>query len=104
VYGVPVLWYLSGQPIGVFMAMFQAGVTQGSVLSTVQTKFNALRFAATQIAELGAWANGVAVADLVALGFSNADANTILSAITESQASVTAYNANSVFQKEVMGP
>jgi hypothetical protein len=86
------------------MAMFAAGNTLNSVLTITQSKFSNLRQAVAEIQALGAWANGVAVADLVGLGFSNADANTILSAITESQASVTAYNANSVFQKEVMGP
>lgn len=83
--------------------MFTSGVTEGSVLNDVQNAFIALRNATERITELQNWSAGVAVGDLVALGFTNADATAILSGITESGQTVTTYNANSTFQREVMG-
>jgi hypothetical protein len=69
------------------LAIFNAAQqVSGSVIINVQAKLVALRKAFDDIATLYAWSSGVSSADLQAIGFSAADAATILSAIADAHA------------------
>jgi hypothetical protein len=99
--------------------MFNNGMTQGQTLSLVQTKLTNLRAALDVVTDLYGWSSGVAVADLVALGFSSADATTLLSAIADAHALAQIYSTGqppstypqaattfvySASQRQVIGP
>lgn len=73
--------------------MFTTGQTQANVLASVQSKLVALRSALDAVAQEYKWSSGVAVSDLVALGFTTADANSILSAVADSNALADYYNS-----------
>jgi hypothetical protein len=66
--------------------MFDTGLTKDQILANVQTKLFQLRAALNDCNSEAAWAAGVSSADLVALGFTSADANTLLSAIADAHA------------------
>lgn len=66
--------------------MFTTGQTQANVLASVQSKLVALRSALDALSSEYKWSSGVAAADLVTLGFTESDANSILSAIADSNA------------------
>lgn len=66
--------------------MFTAGNTQQTVLQSVQGKLVRLRAALDDVKELQDWAAGVLQSDLVSLGFSASDANTILGAAADANA------------------
>ena len=66
--------------------MFVAGQSQEAVLQTVQYKLAALRRCLDDVKEMNDWAAGVLVSDLVTLGFSEADATTILGSAADANA------------------
>lgn len=68
--------------------MFTTGLTQGQVLASIQAKLKALRDAAADVQELYKWSSGLQASDLESapLSFVAADANTILSAISDMNA------------------
>lgn len=72
--------------------MFANGFTQGQMLNSIQGKLMDLRRALSAVQQLESWASGVAAADLEALGFNNADAEMLLSAIADAAALATIYN------------
>ena len=72
--------------------MFNSGLTQAQILFNVQTRLMNLRAALTVATQLEAWAQGVAVADLTGIGFSAADAASLLSAISDASALAQVYN------------
>jgi hypothetical protein len=69
------------------------GITQDQVAQDAQAKFIALRAALNDLEDLYGWASGVAAADLEALGFSSADAGTLLAAINDANAFAQIYSA-----------
>lgn len=72
--------------------MFTTGQTQANVLATVQSNLVQLRTALDRVAQQYKWAAGVAAADLVALGFTESDANAVLSACADAAALSDYYN------------
>lgn len=66
--------------------MFTTGQTQQYVLASVQSKLTALRSALDAVAQEYKWSSGVAASDLVTLGFTEADASAILSAVADANA------------------
>jgi hypothetical protein len=68
------------------MAMFGYGLSQSQILSLVQQGLLAHRNGLEAVKHLHDWSSGVATADLVALGFSTGDANSILAAIADGYA------------------
>lgn len=73
--------------------MFQAGITQQGILQQVQGKLNRLRAALDDVREMNDWAAGVLVSDLTTLGFSEADAATILGSAADANALNDYWNA-----------
>lgn len=67
------------------MAIYSAGITQAYVNNNVQTKLAALRQALNNVNDLYLWMSAYAQADLVALGFSAADAAAIFSAVSDAR-------------------
>jgi len=74
------------------MAMFDTGQTKGQILSTVQAKLFQLRAALIDCNSEYAWASGVSTTDLVGIGFSSADAGTLLAAINDAHAVFMIYS------------
>jgi hypothetical protein len=72
------------------MAVFSP-ITQAIVTQRVQAKLSALRAALNDVADEYKWSSGVAAADLVALGFAQADASAILSAVADAHALALIY-------------
>lgn len=72
--------------MGIFSPVTQAVVTQ-----RVQAKLGALRDALNDVADEYKWTSGVSANDLVAIGFSSADANAILSAVADAHAVALIY-------------
>lgn len=72
--------------------MFTAGIDEAQVLSLVQGKLVTLRNALEAVADLHGWSSGIAASDLVSLGFSQADANTLLAAIADANAVAQIYS------------
>lgn len=69
------------------MAIFNSANTSvAAIIQNTQMKLKALRAAYDEILELYAWSSGVSVADLTAIGFTSADAATLLSAIADAHA------------------
>lgn len=71
--------------------MFTTGLTQAQVLASIQGKLVNLRNALDAVKDLYGWASGISAADLVALGFSTADAPTLLSAMADANALAQIY-------------
>lgn len=71
--------------------MFAYGLTQAQLLSQVQQSLIALRNAINVVGNFESWASGISAADLTPLGFSTADANTLLSAIADAAAVAQLY-------------
>lgn len=67
------------------MAVFSS-ITQAQVVQLVQQRLLALRAALDGVNDLFGWTSGVSAADLVTLGFSQADAGQILSAVADAHA------------------
>jgi hypothetical protein len=68
-------------------SQFNSGVIAGNV----QARLIALREALHAVADLYGWSSGVSAADLEAIGFSAADAGTLLSAISDANALAQIY-------------
>jgi hypothetical protein len=67
--------------------LFEAsGLTEQGITSRSVNVLSNLRDALTQAADLQAWMAGIAVSDLVALGFSTTDANAVKSACADGEA------------------
>jgi hypothetical protein len=66
--------------------MFDSGFSRLQILNNVQSKLVQLRAALEAVNDLYGWASGVSSADLVGIGFSQADANALLSAIADARA------------------
>jgi uncharacterized protein DUF4082 len=65
------------------MAIYSAGINQAYVNNNVQNKLLALRSALNGVNDLYLWLSAYAQSDLVALGFSAADAADIFNAVTD---------------------
>jgi hypothetical protein len=68
------------------VAVFTAGVTQAYVTNNAQAKLAALRRALNDLHDFQLWLSAYATADLVALGFTSADAQDIFNAIADANA------------------
>lgn len=68
------------------MAIFAAGITQAYVTNNAQAKLAALRRALHDVQDMYLWLAAYAVADLVALGFTSADAQDIFTAMADANA------------------
>jgi len=66
--------------------MFDTGLSRVQILANVQTRLSQLRTALQECDASFSWSSGVAAADLVAVGFTTADANALLSAIADAHA------------------
>jgi hypothetical protein len=65
------------------MAIYSAGINQAYVNNNVQNKLLSLRHALNDINDLYLWLSAYAQSDLVALGFSAADAADVFSAVAD---------------------
>ena len=68
------------------MAIFAAGVTQAYVTNNAQAKLAALRRALHDVQDFYLWLSAYAATDLVALGFTAADAQSVFSAAADANA------------------
>jgi len=99
--------------------LFTTGQTKENVLATVISNLTALRSALARVQQENQWAAGVQVSDLVALGFTSADATVILGACADSDALAAYWNtgappaqypqpasdyAFNTFAKQLLGP
>jgi len=66
--------------------IYAAGVTQAYVNNTAQAKLAALRRALIDCQQFYLWLSAYATADLVALGFTSADAQDVFSAMADANA------------------
>lgn len=64
----------------------QSALTVASIVNSVQQRLLAHRAALDALNELYSWSSGVALADLQAIGFSAADAGTLIAAIADAHA------------------
>lgn len=72
------------------MAVF-GGITQAQVTQAVTSKLIALRTALNDVADLHEWTSGLSEADLMNIGFAQADADAILSAVADASAVAQIY-------------
>lgn len=96
------------------MAIF-GGITQAYVVNNAQAKLQALRRALEDVQDFHQWLAAYADTDLVALGFTQADADAVLSAFADASELATLYNGGglgaytlpynfSASQRIVIGP
>ena len=96
------------------MAIF-GGITQAYVTNNAQAKLAALRRALEDAADLNQWLAAYSSADLVALGFTSADADAVKAALADANELYVLYNGGalgsytlpynfSASQRMVIGP
>ena len=68
------------------MAIYAAGITQAYVNNNAQAKLAALRRALHDVQDFYLWLSAYAQSDLVALGFTSADAADVFSAMADANA------------------
>ena len=96
------------------MAIF-GGITQAYVTNNAQAKLSALRRALEDAADMHQWLAAYADTDLVALGFTQADADQVLAAMADANELHVLYNGGdlgsytlpynfSASQRMVIGP
>ena len=73
------------------MAIF-GGITQAYVTNNAQAKLLALRRALEDVADFRQWLSAYSSSDLVALGFTQADADAVLSAFADANELAVLYN------------
>jgi hypothetical protein len=77
------------------MAIF-GGISQAYVTNNAQAKLLALRRALEDVTDFHSWLAAYSSADLVALGFTAADAGAILSAFADASELATLYNGGAL--------
>lgn len=97
------------------MAIFGT-ITQDNVATGAQSRLMTLRRALEAVADFYTWISAYTAADLVALGFTEADAEALLSAFADANELASLYNGNaldssytlpynfSTSQRKIIGP
>jgi hypothetical protein len=96
------------------MAIY-GGITQSNVSTGAQARLMALRLALEAAADFYAWLSAYSSADLVAIGFTQADADALLTAFADANELAVLYNGGdlgtytlpynfSASQRKIIGP